>query len=146
MAPVRKPAAERQQEIVGMMLQLPSELGKGSLFIQMIADQFEEYPTILARMSSTGRLAAEEVVHPIRIHIMTSLRPRVTEAPCAAAQECDPHIKTDTLEMGYVLIGAVQDCVLSWSLPRYKCDLAAAGDQRTGSQPCLPGPSQRTPS
>lgn len=146
MAPVRKPVAERQQEIVGMMLQLPPELSEGSLFTQIIANQFEEHPEILPLLLSTGRLAAEGVVHPTLISTLTSLRLRVVEESIAAAKDCDPHIETDTLKMESVLIGAVHDRVLRWSLPRYECDLVGAGNQMTGSQPCLPGPLQRAPS
>ena len=39
----------------------------------------EDYPAIPTLLFSTGRLAAEEVVHPIHVRIMTALRLRISE-------------------------------------------------------------------
>ena len=197
MTTARKPAAERQQEIVEMTLRLLSELGEGGLSAQTIADHIgitqaglfrhfptkndlwiavlteierlarhswerasqegdpavvrvrktllaqlkliEDYPAIPTLLFSTGRLAAEEVVHPIHVRIMTALRLRITEELSAAAQECGRHLQIDSLDMESLLLGVVQDCVLRWSLTGRGFDLVAEGDRLIGLQLRLSG-------
>ena len=197
MATVRKPAAERQREIVEMTLQLLPELGEGSLSTQTIADHIgitqaalfrhfptkndlwisvlteiehrahrsweeacrecdpaivrlrkillsqlrliEDYPAIPAVLFSTARLAADEVVHPIHMRIMTALRLRITEELRTAVEECDRCIPIDTLDMESLLMGAIQDCVLRWSLRGRTDNLVADGDRLIGLQLCLAG-------
>ena len=99
----------------------------------------EDYPAIPSLLFSTGRLAAEEVLHPIHIRIMTALRLRVTEELSAAIQKCDRHIQIDTLDMESLLMGVVQDCVLRWSLTGRQYDLVAEGDRMVGLQLRLSG-------
>lgn len=99
----------------------------------------EDYPAIPSLLFSTGRLAAEEVLHPIHVRIMTALRLRVTEELTVAAQKCDRHIQIDTLDMESLLMGVVQDCVLRWSLTGREYDLVAEGDRLIGLQLRLSG-------
>ena len=197
MTTTRKPAVERQQEIVEMTLRLLSELGEGGLSTQTIADHIgitqaglfrhfptkndlwiavlteierlarhswerasqegdpavvrvrktllaqlkliEVYPAIPTLLFSTGRLAAEEVLHPIHVRIMTALRLRITEELSVAVQECGRDIQIDTLDIESLLLGVVQDCVLRWSLTGRGFDLVAEGDRLIGLQLRLSG-------
>jgi len=201
MTTARKPAAERQQEIVEMALRLLSELGEGGLSTQTIADHVgitqaglfrhfptkndlwiavlseierlarhaweragreggpavvrlrrillaqlklvEEYPAVPTLLFSTGRLAAEDVVHPIHVRIMTALRSRITEELLVAEQECGRDIRIDALDMESLLLGVVQNCVLRWSLTGRRFDLLAEGDRLIGLQLRLSGLEDR---
>ncbi len=197
MITARKPAAERQQEIVEVTLRLLSEPGEGGLSPPTIADHIgstqadlfrhfptkndlwiavlseierlarrawdrasrerdpavvrlrkillaqlkliEDYPAVPTLLFSTGRLAAEDVVHPIHVRIMTALRLRITEELSVAVQECGRRIQIDTLDMESLLLGVVQDCVLRWSFTGRGFDLVAEGDRLIGLQLRLSG-------
>lgn len=65
---------------------------------------------------------------------MTALRLRITEELLAAVGECDRHIPIETLDMGSLLLGVVQDCVLRWSLTGRQYDLVAEDDRLIGLQ------------
>lgn len=89
----------------------------------------EDYPAIPALLFSTGRLAAEEIVHPIHMRIMTALRLRIMEELTAAVQDCDRHIEIDMLDLESLLMGVLQDCVLRWSVTGCRHDLVAEGER-----------------
>lgn len=99
----------------------------------------DAYHGILALLFSMGRLAAGDVVHPIHLRIMTGLRLTLVEELTTALRDNELPSNISTLDAKSLLMGAIQDCVLRWSLTARGYDLVAEGDRVIGLQRRLLG-------